>query len=107
MKPPKIIRVGPIPYAVREDGHRDAPWGRIDHGKQEITYEPSLSPHVMCETIWHEIVHAIIANMEGNTSDHDEKWVSRWANSILQVMIDNPDMERLHRCLRRINRCAL
>ena len=100
MKLPDSIRIGPIPFAVSEDLPLGGEiGGRIEHDTQTIKLRPGMGAHETAVILWHEIVHGIKV-AAGDSEVHDEGEVHRMATLILQVLIDNPQLDKMHRGLR-------
>ena len=71
-RPPRVLKILHYEYRVRamtkaeaEDEGEDkpAPWGFINHYRNEIALDPDLSPATALEVILHEVLHGIWAAM--------------------------------------------
>lgn len=91
---PTKIKIGPITYEVHEreglatkDRERILD-GEIRHGDCVILIEKSLAPQAQRQTIWHEVVHAILT--QAGVRKQDENQVDVIAYGIMGVLQDNP-----------------
>lgn len=95
------VKVGPIVYSVRnedgihdtdENGQRIALNGDVDYSTAIIRLDQNQQAVVIASALWHEIVHAILA--QAGHERHDENHVIALGYGITQVMRDNPDFVR-------------
>jgi len=65
-------------------------WGRCSVQRGEIHLAPKAPPHVMPNTMIHEIVHALIAEMGlKDYIKHEEKLTNFISNGLATVIRDN------------------
>lgn len=90
------LKIGPIHYKVsyvhelkRGDEKMD---GRIEHSQTKITLDADLSHQAMVQTLLHETVHAIAAQI--GRPEMRESMVDALAFGIYQVLRDNPSLTR-------------
>ena len=90
----ETLHVGPSTFVVkRVDGLRDSEstlFGRIEYSSCEIEIENTLCPQAQYQTIWHEIVHAIL--VQSGRENHDEGMVNAISYGIIDVLQRNPEM---------------
>lgn len=89
MELPKTIRIGCTDYTLFTDDHDEAPWGKIGHNDSTIKLSAKMGEQATFSTLWHEVVHGIMVNFEGDHGTHDEAFTSRLANAIVCVLRDN------------------
>lgn len=93
------IKIGGIRYDIQmvhdlrdeEDTKLD---GRFAQSNCLISLNTNLAPQARYQTLWHEIVHGIIAHA-GMRDQHDEVLIEALAHGIMQVLLDNPGVESL------------
>ena len=92
------LRIGAIEYAVvRVKGLSvdDEPAdGCLAYLECAIQLEATTAPQLSRVTLWHEILHAILAH-SGRQLDHDEDEIEALAHGIVQVLRDNPELTLL------------
>ena len=87
------LRIGAIDYSVKrvkrlwDKTHNS---GEIHYFDSEIILDKSLDKQQTRQTLWHEIIHAVLFN--GSYNDHDEQMVQIISNGIVQVLRDNPEL---------------
>lgn len=62
--------------------------GSIDHQRLVIELDDDSSDGLFQETLWHEIVHAILVHF--CVREHDEILVDQMAKGFLMILEDNP-----------------
>ena len=91
------IKIGPIYYAVEyvEDFRRNGEKldGRLQHGRTTITIEAALNHQAATQTILHEVVHAIAAQI--GVPNMKEEVVDALAFGVYQVVRENPQLVKM------------
>jgi len=84
------VRISSTDYEIRvyEDGFRGYE-GIILHQEEAIGLCEG-KPSFMWGTLWHEILHGILALNGDNELCNDEAFVQRTSNMLYQVIKDNP-----------------
>lgn len=101
MKPPKVIHVGPIRYAVVfaehaiavvERGDADRLYAHHDPRKQQITVDPDQGPDQLADSLLHEVLHACVAvtGIDETLGDKEETVVRSLSTCLLDVIRRNP-----------------
>jgi len=93
----KHIKIGHIRYRIKKikrlnDGAAGVMYGQIDYGKSLIELDADMGPQHDRQTLWHEVIHAIMNH--AGIQKHDEPLVEIMASGIMQVINDNPEMGR-------------
>jgi hypothetical protein len=90
---PETIKVGAIIYQIvdvpglhNETGEKYD--GHILYSKEEIRLEADLASQTKRQTLWHEVIHAIL--IQAGHQKHDEGQVDALAYGIMNVLQDNP-----------------
>lgn len=107
MKPPKVVRVGPLRYeiafdqpaldrsAVTDGGdERD---GEVDYDRGRIHVSPKLFPELQVETVFHEVLHTVTdqTGLRAELGEEtDEKVVRRISPLLLDTLRRNPTLLR-------------
>ena len=96
---PSSVIVGPIRYAVARvsnmhQKHNDLD-GLIHYNTETIEIDSGLSDGVAVQTLWHEILHAILQH--AGRQKHSEKWIDSTAYGLVQVIAENPELIELTR----------
>ena len=95
MKRPTRIRVGKKQYSVevveamlrkREMGRVHYDRKTIEIGRMSNTTGKRYSNTEVADTFWHEVTHAILEEMGEHGLNHDEKFVTEFANRLTQVI---------------------
>lgn len=103
---PKLIKVMGKNYQLRfipTSPIDHANLGQCDHKKMLITVEDGQIPVEECDTVIHEILHAIWYQMSiGEGPMEEEPIVRRTANGLLQVVLDNPGLVKYIAAIKNI-----
>lgn len=91
----KSVKVGPITYEVvlvddLHDGTTKLD-GWVRYAECVVRLDSRLSPQSMRQTLWHEILHALVT--QGGLKQ-DERYVDVLAYGIMEVLQDNPWLGR-------------
>jgi hypothetical protein len=95
----KTIKVGPVTYEIKEvprligsgsDGKRAWLNGDVDFQACVIRIEQDAAAQIKAETLWHEAVHAILA--QAGYEDHPESMVVALGYGLVQLVRDNPEL---------------
>lgn len=94
MKIPDKIRINGIEYKVEQVPNLHSTtavlYGQIDHEQSVLELNSENQAHQwMCVTLWHEILHAIVAYSNLDLGDKEENIVDVFAHGIYQVLQDN------------------
>lgn len=95
----KQVQIGPLSYRVVEvrelaSAAHGALYGDIDYSKCRIRIAQESDPQIKDVTLWHEILHGILAGA-AHTEDHNEEHIDALAHGIIQVLRDNPELRAL------------
>ncbi len=90
---PDVIKIGAITYQIVEvpglhNETGDKYDGHILYSKDEIRLEADLADQTKRQTLWHEVIHAIL--IHAGHQKHDESQVDALAYGIMNVLQDNP-----------------
>lgn len=96
---PKRVRIGAVDYVVKLVAHLSRGQEQIDGRAYNdlgvILIRAEMSPQLQLQTLWHEIVHAIVYQGQlGHFKLGDERAVDPLAWGILQVVRDNPGLAK-------------
>jgi hypothetical protein len=92
---PRRIRVGTKQYSIdivetmlrkRDMARIHYDHSRIELGKTSNVTGKRFAPETMQANFWHEVVHAILADMGRDTLNRDEKFVHAFAERLTQVI---------------------
>lgn len=95
MNLPRKLKVGDKWYsievveAMREKGHMGRvyyPDQKIKIGKKSNTTGRKFAKADMHDTFWHELVHAILADMGEDQLNNNERFVTRFANRLTKAI---------------------
>lgn len=97
MKLPKEIKIGPHTYKARFEENYSANHGTLAesrHTHTQIVIDPSQSESQLRDTLLHEILHCINAQVGfvSHERSEEEAAVARLAPMLLQVIQDNPEI---------------
>jgi hypothetical protein len=86
----KAIKIGGIRYAVIADNRLidSLRSGEMRHMRAEIAVLPDATPELLPQTLWHEVLHAVL--LHAGERQHDETVLDVLAYGIVQVLRDNP-----------------
>jgi predicted metal-dependent peptidase len=86
----RAIKIGGIRYAVIADNRLidSLRSGEMRHMRAEIAVLPDATPELLPQTLWHEVLHAVL--LHAGIKDHDETQIDVIAYGIVQVLRDNP-----------------
>ncbi len=90
------IKIGGIYFDVTEEKDLKDPTagrgldGDIAYGKCKIRINANLSYQLRMQTLWHEIIHGILA--QSGVEKYNEILVDVLAFGILMVLVDNPEL---------------
>ena len=93
------IKIGGIRYSVaymvdlRDEKDNQKLDGRLQHALTKISIDASLNHQATVQTLLHEVVHAVAAQI--GKARLDENVVDALAYSVYQVMRDNPKLVRM------------
>jgi Zn-dependent peptidase ImmA (M78 family) len=85
----KSVLIGSFEYDI-EESDKMVDNGSIDTEKLKIHIDSTIDEQVKRQTLWHEIIHALMHQFGLSLSDHDEKMIDNLAHGICQVIRDNP-----------------
>lgn len=92
---PKKVRVGNKWYSVDvvESMQRKGHMGginytsrRIELGRKSNVSQRTFKPGEMCDSFWHELVHAILRDMGEDRLNDNEKFVTAFANRLTKAI---------------------
>jgi hypothetical protein len=87
------VKIGPVRYEVKEieelADEEKTLFGWIKYDSCEILIEAGLPDQVKRVTLWHEILHGILAQA---SQEHDEALVEALAYGLVAVFDDNPGL---------------
>ena len=95
MNLPRKLKVGDKWYsievveAMREKGYMGRvyyPEQKIKIGKKSAANGRKFSKSDMHDTFWHELVHAILADMGEHQLNNNERFVTRFANRLTRAI---------------------
>jgi len=88
------VKIGAIVYdVVIEETLGDSGYaGQLRVHRSQIAISAQLQSQFAQVTLWHEIVHGILANAGVAIADHNEELIEKIAYGVLQVLVDNPDI---------------
>ncbi len=86
------VKIGPITYdIVIEPTRGDSGYaGQFRPHRSQIAINSQLQAQFAKLTLWHEIIHGILATAGIALADHDEEMIDKIAYGVLQVLVDNP-----------------
>lgn len=91
---PSSVIVGPIRYTVVRVSNMHQKQhdldGLIHYNTETIEIDSGLSDGVAIQTLWHEILHAILQH--AGRRKHSEKWIDSTAFGLIQVIAENPEL---------------
>lgn len=91
---PTILRIGALDFAVcsvRHPEDYEHPYNaKIDHSTCTIEVDVELGDQVRRVTIWHEVLHTILA--QAGILDHDESQLRALSYGIVAALRDNPSL---------------
>ena len=90
----KYVIVGAFKYKIIESD-KMSDNGTIDCEKLNIFIESSMNKQVKRQTLWHELMHAIMYEFGLPQSEHDEKLIDNIAHGVMQILRDNPELRKL------------
>jgi len=94
---PSSVVVGGIRYSVRRIKNLSAGEqkldGHINYGRAIIEIEDDIDDQVAIETLWHEIIHAILVQAGQSKISKNEMAIEALAYGIAQVITDNPRLQ--------------
>ena len=96
---PSSVIIGPMRYTVvrvsnMHQERRDLD-GVIHYNTETIDVDSGLSDRIAVQTLWHEILHAILQH--AGRRKHSEKWIDSTAFGLMQVIAENPELIELTR----------
>ena len=95
VKLPTTIRVGKHKYSIeiveamlrkRDMARVHYPTRRIEIGRMNNVTGKKFSDTQVLDSFWHEVTHAILEEMGRHTLNHDEKFVTEFANRLTKVI---------------------
>ena len=87
----KTLLIGSFEYTI-EVSDKLSDSGVIDNDKVRIFIDAGLDDQVKRQTLWHEILHALMFQYGLAQADHDEKLIDNLAHGICQVLRDNKEL---------------
>lgn len=98
---PASIRVAAFDFAVVPwhpmSAAADRRYGEFSSMEGCIRVDPQAGDIKTCDTLIHEILHAVYWAYTINEQDNEERTVSMIATALVQVFRDNPDLLRFVR----------
>ena len=91
------IRIGPLDYKIKtviglnENGQKID--GQVHHWKSLIRLEQEMNAQCTRETLWHEVLHAILT--QAGYSEQNEAMLEAISHGVMGVLRDNPWMREL------------
>lgn len=96
MKLPKRIRVGYRWYKVITWKHLEADasqrFGECDKNQAIIRVDPKYGPTKTCNTLLHEVLHAVWHDRIGEKEAEEERVVTSFADGLCALARDNPEI---------------
>lgn len=98
---PDTLRIGPVTYRVRLedqplDDANDRVMGQVRNTEAVIRLDNSLGYAALYQTLWHEILHALIyQDQMHKVALGEERAVDRLAWGVAQVLRDNPALAKM------------
>ena len=93
----ETVYVGPSTFTVKSVvGLHDSDgslFGRIRYASCDIEVDSELCPQAQFQTIWHELVHAIL--VQSGREKHDEGMISAISYGIVDILQKNLEMRGL------------
>lgn len=88
---PNVVHVGPIPFIVTPVDviNPSEAIGQVKYPDQAIEIKKGLGEHIECETLMHEILHAVLYSVGEEISSNDESFVQRVSSSLTTVLLRN------------------
>lgn len=100
----KKVRIGALDYDIKYVANPlsggSIANGVINDDRQMITIDSNLPPQYKAYALWHEITHAMFFSLgifKGQEIAIDERLIDSLANTILQVIRDNPKLAKIHK----------
>jgi len=86
------VKIGGIVYdVVLEETLGDSGYaGQLRVHRSQIAINAQIQAQFAQVTLWHEIIHGILANAGVGIADHNEELIEKIAYGVLQVLVDNP-----------------
>lgn len=101
MKLPKSIKVGGFVFTIVEKPELDGSWGECNFEKMEISIATKQEETGLRNSLFHEIIHAIIfERFHGSkliTDKNEEQIVEGITNGLLSLFANNPQILTLFR----------
>ena len=96
---PSSVIIGPMRYTIVRVSNmhqeRHDLDGVIHYNTETIDIDSGLSNRIAVQTLWHEILHAILQH--AGRRKHSEKWIDSTAYGLMQVIAENPELVELTR----------
>lgn len=91
---PEIIHIGPIPFVITPVDviNPSEAIGQVKYPDQSIEIKKGLGEHIECETLIHEITHALLYSVGEEISSNDESFVQRVSSSLAAVLLRNKSL---------------
>lgn len=91
------ILIGPMAFEVREIERlmvgNEKVMGELEHDVGVLFIEANCLPVVKRITLWHEVLHAMLA--QAGYSEHDEQLVEMLSYRIVEVLQRNPVLREM------------
>lgn len=95
---PKKVKIGYAEYNVKhvakKSQKRYADLGECDYTNHLITLFGNQAPSELCDSFFHECLHAIIMNFNipFKNGKEEERYVKHFSHSLMTVFKDNPSL---------------
>lgn len=93
---PDSLRIGPFEIQVMPWNPMSAAssrrYGEFSSMEQVIRVDPNAGKIKTCDTLLHEVLHAIYWVYTIDEKDGEERTVAMLSTALLQVFMDNPDL---------------
>lgn len=104
---PSVVRIGIQDFQIVEHNSQDDPllaegnYGYTQDIRNIIVLDKDLPESKKRVTVWHEIMHACRFTFDGSSpkklsdyEDWEHHFIAVWENSLLMVLVDNPELTR-------------
>lgn len=92
MNIPSQVKVGGLVWTVKIDpnlNNNENAWGLCKYSQLEILLDGQIAYQRRIKTFFHELVHVMLFEMGDDELSRNEEFVSRLANMLTQVFLDN------------------